>query len=299
MLWWLMFYTTEQYNLAAGDKGQIPRILKTLLYGIPEVRQAVPQVVSQENQPNFNDTFDETAQAAVQFFQAWQNLKLRDGQVNYETWIALGEFNSGHNVELNNLHEPTLKLLLTNTTAVSSLGAFLWPSQYGFLTHQNSVKRVLKNVLSAKDLERVVFAVYDADRAEWQTVEYSHRHAMTPNGTSQADARSNANKFVTDEIRLAQRLERENNMNDAMLHLGYAIHCLQDATSPAHAGFRVYEGGHLELADHVWEELFDPGAGSWLDEATGRGYKYFKNQMPCPADYFADLGNDVYKKKRK
>lgn len=121
---------------------------------------------------------------------------------------------------------------------------------------------------------------------------------MTPTGISQDDARNNANKFVSEEIQLAQKLMSENNSNDAMLHLGYAIHCLQDSTSPAHAGFRIYEGGHMELASHVDEELFDPGPGSRLDEATSRGYKYFKNLLPCPVDYFSDLGNDVFKKKK-
>jgi len=297
MLSCLMFYTTNQYDLAVGDKGQIPRVLKRLLYNIPQVRQAVPQLAAEENQPGLNETFDETTQAAVEFFQKWKNLKLRDGRVNHETWIALGQFTSAHDIELKNLHEPVLKLLLTNTTTVSNRGATLWPSKYTYYIHQESVKRVLKKALSAKDLERVMFAVWDADRDDWQTVEFSYRHAMTPTGMSKEDARAKANEFVRSEISLAQGLMNQNNSHDAMLHLGYAIHCLQDATSPAHAGFRVYEGGHIELGEHVYEELFDPGAGSWLDEATARGYKYFQNQLGCPADYFADLGNDVFVKK--
>lgn len=125
MLSCLMFYTTNQYNLAIGDKGQITRVLKRLLYNIPQVRQAVLQIIDEEKQPESNETFDETTQAAVEFFQKWKNLKVRDGRVNYETWIALGQFTLAHDVELKNLHEPVLKLLLTNTTTVSNRGATL------------------------------------------------------------------------------------------------------------------------------------------------------------------------------
>ncbi len=119
---------------------------------------------------------------------------------------------------------------------------------------------------------------------------------MTPTGWSKKKARKRANQFVNDEIRVAQGFIDKKDNHNAMLHLGYAMHCLQDATSPAHAGFKVYEGGHLELASHVYEELFDPGPESWLDKATELSYKYFQNQLPCPADYFEGLGNDVYKK---
>lgn len=294
-----MIYTTTGYDLNIGADGRVARILKELLYQIPEVQRGVPQINLNENLPSANSRFDTTAQTAVIFFQKWQNLKSRDGQVNYETWMALGKFASKQKIEFQALHDPILKMLLSGSTlSAGNSKTTLWPSQYGYLTHQNSVKRVLSKALSPEDLKQVVFAVGDADRAEWQTVEFSHRHAMTPNGTSQEDARKNANQFVGEELQLAQRLMSNKDSKNAMLHLGYAIHCLQDATSPAHAGFRVYEGGRLELANHVYEELFDPGPGSWLDVATLRGYQYFQNQLPCPNDYFADLGNDVYKKKK-
>lgn len=292
-----MIFTTNQYNLVVGSQGRVARILKEFLYQIPEVRGAVPQVNSRENHPTINDKYDATAQAAVTFFQNWQNLKLRDGRVNHETWMALGKFAPERKVELQTLHDPILKLLLANPAAsVSNKNLMMWPSQYGYYTHQNSVKRVLKNALSAKDMKRLLFAIQYADRPEWQTVEFSYRHAMTPAGTSQADARKRANQFVDDEIRIAQNFMEQNNSHEGMLHLGYAMHCLQDATSPAHAGFQVYEGGNGELAGHVYEELFDPGPGSWLDEATALAYKYFQNQIRCPADYFDGLGNDVYKR---
>jgi hypothetical protein len=50
-----------------------------------------------------------------------------------------------------------------------------------------------------------------------------------------------------------------------MRHLSYAMHAMQDVTSPAHAGFRKYYGGNSELASHIWEEVFDPGKNSNLD----------------------------------
>lgn len=174
-----------------------------------------------------------------------------------------------------------------------------WSSQYSYVTHQNSVRRVLSTSLSSQDLKSVQAAVKDADRAEWQTAAYSYRHAMTPKGMTKERARDLANQFVRDELGSAQQLEAQGDRAGAMLHLGYAMHCLQDATSPAHAGFREYEGGNAELASHVWEELFDPGPGSQLDEATKQSYLYFKGTLQQPNDFFATLGHDVYRKKKR
>ncbi len=153
-----MFHSTSQYNLTNGDDGRTVIILKELLYQIPQIRNAVPEVVSSSQ---INDKFDDTAQAAVSFFQKWQNLKLRDGNVNHETWITLGNFTTESKVEFLTNFDPVLKIMLSGASLKknNTNNLVLWPSQYGYLTHQNSVRRVLTNSLSTKDLNRLLFAI--------------------------------------------------------------------------------------------------------------------------------------------
>ena len=134
--------------------------------------------------------------------------------------------------------------------------------------------------------------LYEADNSEYQTVPYSYRHAMTPGDKSKTDARKAANDFVRDNL---EKARNATSAADKMKYLSLAMHAMQDATSPAHAGFRKYYGGKAELVSHVWEELFDPGAGSNLDKATEMAYKYYKGDLPMPKDFFDNLCADKYK----
>lgn len=68
------------------------------------------------------------------------------------------------------------------------------------------------------------------------------------------------------------------------------MHVLQDATSPAHAGFQQWNGldgiGNLKRAkEHVEKENYDPGPKSALDDATLAAWKYFKGD-PMPKNCF-------------
>ena len=81
-----------------------------------------------------------------------------------------------------------------------------------------------------------------------------------------------------------------------MNFLGLAMHTMQDATSPAHANFRRYHGGVIELGLHVNEENFDPGPGSWLDYATLLAWRYFIRTLPMPGDFFSDLCTDNFRR---
>ena len=165
-----------------------------------------------------------------------------------------------------------------------------WPSKLGVHVHQHSIDRVLKDRLSPEELEMLKDYIKEADKSEWQEVPYSHRHAMTPGDESKTDARKKANDFVRDE--LIQALHSPN-IADKMRHLAYAMHAMQDATSPAHAGFRKYNGSG-EMASHIWEELFDPGAGSNLDKATDLAYKYYNGDLRFPKDFFENLCADSF-----
>lgn len=155
----------------------------------------------------------------------------------------------------------------------------------GGQVHQNSVDRAL-SFLPAGDRDVLKDAVYHADDSEFQTVENSYRHAMTPGGMKRSRARQLANDFVRMHLLKAMCLEAKGNHKKALKHLGLAIHVLQDATSPAHADFRSYYGGAIELALHAAEENFDPGPGSKLDQATYITYAYFTGALPLPNDFF-------------
>jgi hypothetical protein len=150
----------------------------------------------------------------------------------------------------------------------------------------------LQDRLSAEELKMLQDSIYEADADEYQDAPNSHRHAMTPGDKSKTEARKKANDFVRDNLEKAQNAT---SAADKMKYLGLAMHAMQDATSPAHAGFRKYYGGRRELYSHVWEELFDPGAGSNLDNATEMAYKYYKGDLPMPKDFFENLCADKYK----
>lgn len=168
------------------------------------------------------------------------------------------------------------------------LGQF--PSRYKVHVHQWSVDRVLKDRVSPEELKMLKDGVKEADKDEWQDVPNSHRHAMTPSDMSKTDARKKANDFVRDELNQARNAT---NVADAMRHLSYAMHAMQDAASPAHAGFQKY-GGVSEMPGHIWKELFDPGAGSNLDKATDLAYKYYTGELPMPKDFFENICADNF-----
>lgn len=282
----------KKYELKSGDSGQPVAILKDLLYSLGDIPRAVPLTRPTYQRPAVNDKYDETLVAAVSHFQKAEGLPVT-GIPDLETWAEIGYVVNRRKVDFHTQHDPELRTLL-NGTLRNTTTAAAWPSQLRYVTHQRSCDRVLEASLSREDLDRLKFAVKDADKPEWQTVEYSYRHAMTPSGMSKEEARRKANEFVRDEITTARRLYERGNHSDGMLRLGYGMHCLQDATSPAHAGFKEYGGGGLELGEHMHKELFDPRGGSWLDEATKRAYLYFKGKLEMQGDLFANLGFDIW-----
>jgi hypothetical protein len=181
--------------------------------------------------------------------------------------------------------------------SATSVNTVAWPSKLMYSVHQESVARALGSRLPASEVKLLQNAVKEADQAQYQTLEMSYRHAMTPIGMSKQQARSMSNNFVTSELQEAKRFQAAGNRNEALRHLGFAMHVMQDATSPAHQGFAVYHGddhaaAKVKLAGHVVEELFDPGKGSKLDAATEKAYKYFTGELPMPKDFFANLGFD-------
>lgn len=149
--------------------------------------------------------------------------------------------------------------------------------------HQISIDRVLSSYLSAKDraILKEMQVVADKD----QTAEGAIKHAMSSSGMSRSEARREANDFVRKELAAARRCQELGFHEEAMKHLGLAVHALQDATSPSHADFQPWEGW-WQYPEHSPQEMHDPGAGSDLDRATERAYKYFTGELPMPIDFF-------------
>ena len=151
--------------------------------------------------------------------------------------------------------------------------------------HGNSITRVLGSKLPANDITLLINQQVAAD--EDQTAAGSYKHAMRSPNQTVAQAMALANAFVRFQIEQARRMEKNGCHDQAMQHLGNAIHTLQDTSSPMHNGFQVWDGNthSWDALQHGLGEDFDPGAGSQLDQATGDALKYF-NGAPMPENFF-------------
>ena len=124
-----------------------------------------------------------------------------------------------------------------------------------------------------------------ADEASFQTGALSYRHGMRNAGQSIAEARNLADALVRRQYALAQNLLTQGLVADAYFQLSIGLHTLQDATSPAHAGFQVWSD-HVSLGElilHADKELTYPGSGSNLQRVTNELLDLFNHNAPLPA----------------
>jgi len=123
----------------------------------------------------------------------------------------------------------------------------LWPTgkDGSPAVHQASIDRVLP-WLPEKD--RIILRNQQIKADEDQSAVAAYQHAMRSPGETAAEAQRRANAYVRAEIKTARCLEAAGKHEEALKHLGNAIHTLQDSTSPMHAGFQVW-GGVSSLAD--------------------------------------------------
>jgi RHS repeat-associated protein len=172
----------------------------------------------------------------------------------------------------------------------------LWPSKgalgVGGHIHQGSAANVLGSRLSPEELSKLQQGLYDAD---WdpgaQDVDQSARHAMTPmiaGRGDKAETRREANRLFRQFIQEARAAAAVNPL-EGMRKLGYAMHIMQDYTSPAHYGFQMWDGS--DSYRHFRRENFNPGANSQLDLATELSYHYYRGR-PFPEDVFSELSCD-------
>jgi len=120
-------------------------------------------------------------------------------------------------------------------------------------------------------------------------------HAMTDAESHRDQSIKDANKFVRDVWSKAQKALKEGNIDRAYELLGIAIHPLQDATSPAHAGFQVWTGheGLFTESDHLEKEDTYPGGNSNLQKVTDYYINLFQNNLPLTnGDLFNNISAD-------
>ncbi|MGD9630854.1 MAG: RHS repeat-associated core domain-containing protein [Pyrinomonadaceae bacterium] len=165
-----------------------------------------------------------------------------------------------------------------------SLG--IWP----FNVHQAIGSRALAGRATPYQIE-VINRANERFDARTQDLAYAPQHAMRRQGQSVEDARAEANQFVRTKICEAREYAGRGLNTYAMQSLAEAIHTVQDAASPAHAGFQeAWPNDVLSIvlnSSHYLKEQFDPGASSVADENTRNIGDYFTGQREMPADYFS------------
>ncbi|MBV8818431.1 MAG: hypothetical protein JO022_08760 [Acidobacteriaceae bacterium] len=117
-----------------------------------------------------------------------------------------------------------------------------------------------------------------------------YKHACRLPGQPVEEARAKAQAFVDTSMEKAIEHELKGDTEMAMEHLGAAIHTLQDATSPTHAGYQVFDPSwsvrSRQMRDHVVPELHDPGVsfgtGRSMNDVTFRAWVYFANRVGLP-----------------
>jgi len=158
-----------------------------------------------------------------------------------------------------------------------------WPVEVRAI-HQRSIDRVL-GFLPARD--RAILRGQQFVMDENQANEVQFRHALSVPGQNPEQTWKAANDYVRNELGTARDLEKAGQHQEALRRLGNAIHTMQDATSPAHKGYQVYDNNwsvNEKYDRHIRHELNDPRAGSELDAATLRAWRLFKSDQPLPSE---------------
>lgn len=187
-----------------------------------------------------------------------------------------------------------------------------YPTEYRILglnvagenIHAASVDRALKGLASPSDMSLLKAGVTRADASQFQDAMHSFMHSMRAPWQSEETAKSLANNFIRNELNFASALEKLGTQEAhaiAMERVGFAMHVLQDSTSPEHHGFKIWRGEHDEhltsKLSHGLGERFDPLGGSNLDRATVRVWQAWEQAkasgvIPRGFDFFREIGVD-------
>jgi hypothetical protein len=160
--------------------------------------------------------------------------------------------------------------------------------------HQKAIEKVLRYEISKEELEILQHQQEVADAKENQKNDSQPTHAMAGKGMDRTEAISKANLSV--KTNLTQALDKNNRQR--FIDLGNAIHTLQDASSPAHGGFQIWDndGPFADHVDHVLLENAYPERNAYgakteylkmqLEGATRWAYEIFTKKEPMPENFF-------------
>jgi RHS repeat-associated protein len=183
----------------------------------------------------------------------------------------------------------------------------LWPTKNHFLgvqigtplTHQISIARTIPASFPHRSLAVLILSFQTALVDEDQTRSGSYKHAMRGGFEHRSTARRRANNWVRTHLQNAERelCHCPPRYDTALAEFGLALHTIQDATSPSHYDFQVWWGmaAPIDVAQHVFNEAYDPGPNSALDRASTWLWTFFECEYgapPMPDDFFANLGHD-------
>ncbi|MXV50382.1 RHS repeat-associated core domain-containing protein [Pedobacter sp. HMF7647] len=173
-----------------------------------------------------------------------------------------------------------------------------WSSKYGFHVHQHANRVGLyRGINNSNDpeltteLDELNAGTEYADSDPFQTGDNSYRHAMRNKSQTVAQAKSEADAFVRKQFALAKKLKAEGKIVEAYYQFAIGLHTLQDATSPAHAGFQEWSDhpSATQIFNHVTQELFYPGENSNLQKITNQYLDWFqKSNAPLPSGNLFD-----------
>lgn len=174
-----------------------------------------------------------------------------------------------------------------------------WASKGPFKVHQTANRNSLLRNQDSRNLALSYLiklkALNDAtvwsDADDRQKGEYSYMHAMRdddPGGKQTVEqAKEKADQYVREQFEMAKKLLKEGNIYQAYYEFGKGLHSLQDATSPAHAGFQPWVTNPSRLMEvrHIAQELFYPGMDSNLQNVTNKYLDWFEHSnAPLPKD---------------
>lgn len=111
----------------------------------------------------------------------------------------------------------------------------MWPAA----VHDRMIREAFGGTISQDQFVVLSLASRYADKGEFQTINNSFRHAMTPAGWSQSTAQNYYNNFISDQFLKAVSL---GSTDQALFQLGIAFHAIMDNSSPTHKGFQDWKG---------------------------------------------------------
>lgn len=142
--------------------------------------------------------------------------------------------------------------------------------------HQASINRVLTN-LSVRDRNVLNQQQRIMDTSEKYT--HPNMHGLAAPGQTPLQAWEGANNFVRVSLETARELEKRGYHDEALIHVGNAIHTMHDTTSPTHEGYQRNPDG-LGYPRHIAGETFEGNRGAAIDSMTQRAWNIFKSNDP-------------------